>query len=42
MNFNNILKGIISEILPLHEPNKDQIVFFDSADFSDRTKEDYV
>ncbi len=40
MHFNNILKGVISEILPLHKPNKDQIVFFDLADFSDRTKED--
>jgi sugar/nucleoside kinase (ribokinase family) len=40
INFNDIFKGIQEEILVAHKPNKEQILFFDLADFSARAKED--
>lgn len=40
VNFNNIFKGILDEALAGHKANKDQIVFFDMADFSERSVED--
>ena len=40
IHFNDIFKGVIKEILPQHTPNKEQIIFFDMADFGERTKED--
>lgn len=36
INFNNILEGILNEILSNTSPKKEQIVFFDFADFSKR------
>lgn len=40
VNFNDIFNGILDEILTNHNANKEQILFFDMADFSDRTTED--
>lgn len=38
-NFNAIFRGIIKDIFPLHTPNKKQVIFFDLADCSERSKE---
>jgi hypothetical protein len=40
VNFNEIFKGILDEVLSVKSPNKEQIVFFDLADFSERSPED--
>ncbi|MBC8060508.1 MAG: hypothetical protein H7Y18_07565 [Clostridiaceae bacterium] len=40
IHFNNIFKGILEELMPEHNANKDQILFFDLADVSERTTED--
>lgn len=40
MRYNDILRGILNEVMPEHTPNKDQILFFDMCDFSERTSED--
>jgi len=40
INFNNIFKGILDEVLVNHSVNKSQIIFFDLADFSKRSRED--
>lgn len=40
INFNNIFKGILEDILKTQKVNKHQIIFFDMADFSERTSED--
>jgi hypothetical protein len=42
INFNNIFRGILDEILTGKAPSKSQIVFFDLADFSERSREDIV
>jgi len=40
LHFNDIFEGILEEVLPKHAPNKEQIMFFDLADFSERSRED--
>lgn len=40
IHFNEIFKGILNEILEQSAADKSKIVFFDMADFSERTKED--
>ena len=40
VQYNDILEGILREVLPEHTQNKKQIIFFDLADFSERSKED--
>lgn len=40
IHFNKIFRGILQEVLYGTSPNKDRIVFFDMADFSERTRED--
>ena len=40
IHFNDIFKGIINEIMPEHKANKEQILFFDIADVSERSTED--
>ncbi len=40
IHFNAIFKGILDEIVLQSTPDKNKIIFFDMADFSERTKED--
>jgi len=40
IHLNNIFKGILDEVMPGHVASKDQIIFFDLADVSQRTTED--
>ena len=40
IHFNNIFKGILKEAMDGHVPSKEQIIFFDLADVSERTTED--
>lgn len=42
IHFNEIFRGILDEVLEGHVPSKSQIVFFDLADFSERSREDIV
>jgi hypothetical protein len=42
INFNEIFKGILEDVLKDHIPNKEQVLFFDLADFSERSREDIV
>lgn len=39
-NFNSIFQGLIEEVLPRFPINKEHIVFFDMADFSERSRAD--
>jgi hypothetical protein len=39
---NNIFKGILEEVLPEHTLNKSQLMFFDLADFSEKSREDIL
>jgi len=40
LHMSDIFEGILEEVLPEHTQNKEQIIFFDLADFSERSKED--
>ncbi|WP_163192904.1 hypothetical protein [Clostridium thermarum] len=40
INFNEIFRGILDEIYKNREANKERIVFFDMADFSERSQSD--
>ena len=40
INFNEIFRGILDEIYKGTTPNKERVVFFDMADFSERSLED--
>jgi sugar/nucleoside kinase (ribokinase family) len=40
INFNEIFRGILDEILKNTAPNKETVTFFDMADFSERSQED--
>lgn len=42
VNFNEIFRGILDEVLKDHSPSKSQVLFFDLADFSERSVEDRV
>ena len=42
IHFNDIFKGILEEVLPDHTANKEQVIFFDLADVSERTTEDIL
>lgn len=41
-HFNQIFRGLLDEVLAGRAANKAQIMFFDLADFSERTREDVV
>jgi hypothetical protein len=40
LGFNNILNGILNEVLTVHESDKSKIIFFDLADYSKRESKD--
>jgi hypothetical protein len=42
IHFNEIFRGILDEVLKDHIPNKSKVLFFDLADFSERSREDLI